>query len=54
LQVSSVQFSSCAVTKPLTDSELSMGWVDPWVGLGWVTRNGHMDNSELTCNEEAW
>jgi len=19
-----------------TKSELSMGWVDPWVGLGWV------------------
>ena len=22
--------------------ELSMGWVDPWVGLGWVTQNGPM------------
>ena len=25
-----------------------MSWVDPWVGLGWVTQNGPMDNSALT------
>jgi len=27
------------------DPELSMGWVDPWVGLDRVTQNGPMDNS---------
>ena len=27
-------------------TELSMGWVNPWVGLDWVTQNGPMDNSE--------
>ena len=25
-----------------------MGWVDPWVGLGWVSRNGPMDNSDVS------
>jgi len=25
-----------------------MGWVDPWVGLGWVRRNGPMDNSDVS------
>ena len=26
-------------------TELSIGWVDPWVGLDWVKQNGPMDNS---------
>ena len=31
-------------------SELSMGWVDPWVGLGdRVTQNGPMDNFECAA-----
>jgi len=21
---------------PMTQSDMDMGWVDPWVGLGWV------------------
>jgi len=28
-----------------SDAELPMGWVDPWVGLDRVRRNGPMDNS---------
>jgi len=31
-----------------------MGWVDPWVGLGWVTRNGPMDNSDIFLGVDCW
>jgi len=34
-------------------AELSMGWVDPWVGLGWVKQNGPMDNSGLARCTDA-
>jgi len=30
---------------PPAGPELSMGWVDPWVGSGWVTKNRPMDDS---------
>ena len=38
---------SCRSRVVQSGIELSMGWVDPWVGSGWVTRNGPMDNSGL-------
>jgi len=33
-----LEWTSHSFTQPVTVSipELSMGWVDPWVGLGWV------------------
>ena len=34
-------------------SELSIGWVDPWVGLDRVTQNGPMDNSGLFSNTDS-
>ena len=27
---------STILSVDVCDTELSMGWVDPWVGLGWV------------------
>ena len=32
---SSIQSEARRIATPV-DTELSMGWVDPWVGLGWV------------------
>ena len=32
---------SCRSRVVQSGIELSMVWVDPWVGFGWVTRNGH-------------
>ena len=29
-------FHGAIAAHDLTPAELSMGWVDPWVGLGWV------------------
>ena len=30
------------------DTEMDMGWVHPWVGLGWVKKNGPTSISALT------
>ena len=32
-------------------AEMDMGWVDPWVGLGRVSKSGPMSTSDVTAED---
>ena len=36
--------------RPLRNSEMGMGWVNPWVGLGWVGLGPNFS----VCNGLGW